>query len=51
MKRMQSSTKRSGMMNGFNAERIVTFDPEDSSAFERIVENVNVHVSKTKDQL
>jgi hypothetical protein len=34
-----------------NAERLETFVPKRSNALERIVENVYVHDSKTKDQL
>ena len=49
---MQPSTKRrSGMMNGFNAERLETFDPEDFITLERIMENVHMHASKMKYQL
>jgi hypothetical protein len=39
------------MIKDCNAERLETFEPERSSALERIAENVHVHASKLKDQL
>jgi hypothetical protein len=48
---MERSCKLSGTVNGCNAERSGTprtFEPERSNAYERIVENVQVHASKSK---
>jgi hypothetical protein len=41
--------ERSGTLNG--QERLGTFESLRSNALERIVENVHVHVSKTKETL
>ena len=38
-------------MNGCNAERSGTFELERRNALERIVVNVHVHISKTKESL
>jgi hypothetical protein len=47
----QTVMKRSGTVNGCKIERLGTFQPERSNAFERMVENIRVHVLKLKDQL
>jgi hypothetical protein len=42
---MERSHKRSGTVNGCNAERLGTFEPERFNALEGLVKNV--HVPKT----